>query len=238
MAVTAELEVLGESSPRGLEIADEVAALTITSRADFLQAIEFVRHVKLKRLRIEKELGPAISNAYKAHKSLVGLRRSYDSVLAEAEHALKGSACEWVAAETHREELEAKDREAAGLATAAAMRQAKAEELRSVGDAKGADALLGQPLGPLPPVVRRPNIPAVEGVSFSSKWGAVVTDFAKLVDYCSANPQWNKLLQSNQKEITKLVRALHGNMEFPGIEVTEGTRMSVSTSKDGTVWDQ
>ena len=84
----------------------------------------------------------------------------------------------------------------------------------------------------------RPNIPAVEGVSFSSKWEAVVTDFPKLVDYCSANPQWNKLLQSNQTEITKLVRALRGNMEFPGIEVTEGTRMSVSASKDGTVWDQ
>jgi hypothetical protein len=238
---------LDESSPRNLEIArdvqvtsDQVASLTIHSRQDFLQAIEFVRHVKLKRLKIEKELGPAVSHAHQAHKNLVALRRRYDDVLAGAEREIKASACAWVDAEKHRVELEATRQEVSAEATATAIRQAQADELRSNGSAKEADALLGEPLGPLPPVVRRQTVPVLDGVSFPSKWAAVVTDLPALIAYCAANPQWAKVLQPNQKELGKLVRALRGNMEFPGVEVTEDTTMSVSVTKDGTgdIWDQ
>lgn len=240
---------LNEASPRNrnMEIArevamaaDQVASLTVTSRADFLQAIEFVRHIKLKRLKLEKELGPAVSQAHQTHKSLVALRRQYDDVLAVAERTLKETACEWVNGEKEKVEFEATQREAAAVETATAVRQAQADELRASGDAKGADALLAQPLGPLPPVVRRQTVPVLDGVSFPSKWGAVVTDLPALIAYCAANPQWAKVLQPNQKELGKLVRALHGNMEFPGVTVTEDTTMSVSVTKDGTgdIWDQ
>jgi hypothetical protein len=36
------------------------------------------------------------------------------------------------------------------------------------------------------------------------------------------------------------VTSTPGNMEFPGVEVTEDTTMSVSVTKDGTgdIWDQ
>jgi len=216
----------------------QVSSVVITSTHDYVQAVEFLRQIKSNRRRIQEELRPSIAQAHRTHKELVALRRRHDDQLAEAELVLKRVVTEWVTTQDNAAAANAEAQRQAMEATAKASRLEQAERLRSNGDAKGADALMNEPLV-LPPVVQRQAVPEVEGISYRKKWGGKVTDLPALIAYCAEHPQWVKVLAPNHKEINRLAQALRGNLDLPGVVVTEDTVPAVSATKDetGDIWD-
>ena len=146
---------------------------------------------------------------------------------------------EWVTTQDRAAAAEAEAQRQAMETTAKAMRLEQASILRSNGDAKGADAVMSEPLI-APPVVQRRAVPEVEGISYRKKWAAEVTDLPALIAHCAAHPQWVKVLAPNHKELNRLVQALRGNLELPGVVVSEDTVPVVSATKDetGDIWDR
>ena len=142
----------------------QVSSVVITSTHDYVQAVEFLRQIKSNRRRIQEELRPSIAHAHRTHKELVALRRRHDDQLAEAELVLKRVVTEWVTTQDNAAAANAEAQRQAMEATAKASRLEQAERLRSNGDAKGADALMNEPLV-LPPVVQRQAVPEVEGIA-------------------------------------------------------------------------
>ena len=237
---SADPEGVARSIDHGVVLAVQQApSVVITSADDYVQAVEFLRQIKSHRRKVQHELGPSIAQAHRTHKELVALRRRHDDQLAGAELVLKRVVTEWVTTQDRAAAAEAEAQRQAMETTAKAMRLEQASILRSNGDAKGADAVMSEPLI-APPVVQRRAVPEVEGISYRKKWAAEVTDLPALIAHCAAHPQWVKVLAPNHKELNRLVQALRGNLELPGVVVSEDTVPVVSATKDetGDIWDR
>lgn len=173
MPVTQEIEILERYQIR--EVVEQAPTLVaraeafLVDSAEHLQeAADFLRTVKSARKKLADELKEPVSQAYRAHQSIVALRKRHDSPLASAETIVKRKVADYQneqerlrRAEEHRRQDELRKREEE-------KRLEAAQELEDAGHSADADTLLEQPIVTPPVVIPAPAKP--EGVSERQIW--------------------------------------------------------------------
>lgn len=217
-------------------VVQHVDDLSILSDRNYEQAIEFLRAIKALRKRVEDAYGPLVTQAHRAHKEAVAVRKRQDEPLAISEQCLKGKIAAWREKQETEERAARATRERQARETAEAVRESQVEVLRASGDVAQADALSCEPLT-LPPVVLRDSVPEVDGLQYRTRWTATVTDMNALIQQCAAEPKWQRVLSVNKSELKKLATALRDNLDLAGVTVKSTKDVAVvATRKDNEEW--
>lgn len=223
-----------EVKAESLSLSDQAQAMTVQSRADYVRGAHLLQLLKGMRKRVADEFGEMVSQAHKAHRAAVAVRKKIDTPLADGEQHLKTLLAGFMSEAKHLGEADHTSRLETATALAEVARKSRADDLRASGDVRGADAVMAGPLI-VPPVVRREVVPDINGISYRTRWAATVTDMGALVGACVANPEWLRLLKVNQTELDKLAKALRNNLDVPGVSVTERKEVAV-TATEGDEW--
>lgn len=186
-------------------------ALPVSSQEDYEAAGEELKAIKTKIKDLEsKRL--AITNPFMEKKRQVdALFRAPLALLAQAESSLKEKMSAYFSeVEKKRKAEEAERRaEAARLAREAAKAEANGQEGKATRKLAEAVAVVNSLLPS--------TAPSASGVSHSSIWDFEVVDFLALVKAVAAGKAPICLLQPNDTEIRKKVRALGEEHSMPGV---------------------
>lgn len=202
-----------------LALPDQARALSIENDEQYQAAALFLRECcKAVLKRADEIFDPIIASAHATHKEAVAQKRAVTAPIEEAERIVKDRIAGYLR-EQDRKRLEAQ-RVAEEAARKLAEEEAllKAEALQNAGRTVEADAVLEQPLAPLPVIVSAPP-PRAEGVARRTNYRAVVTDMKALVKHVAAHPEHSNLLLPNGPALNQLAKSLKGDLSIPGVRV-------------------
>lgn len=207
-------EVEVEGAP---EVVDDALALVATARTftintpdDYRRVAEFLQGVKTLRARIAETLDPHIRRVYEAHAALCKEKRDAEASAIEAERIAKDLLVVWDSAQeiARREE----QRRLEAVAREVALEQAV--EAEAAGDPAFADVLLATiPAAAVPPLT-----PKVDGIRFTERWSARVTDFGAFLAHVAARPDLQPLILPNMTALNQQARSLKSRLSLPGVE--------------------
>jgi hypothetical protein len=190
-----------------LAMVEQVRSLTVTDAQSADDAGGAIKELKRRRELWLSVVGPFVDEAYGAWKKQVAKRDAVAKPLDEAERELKGKLGGYMA------ECERQRRAAEAAAQAEAQRQAEAERaaevkvLEDAGDAESAAVVASEPV--VAPVIVAPPIAKPAGLSTMEVWKY------KVVDERAVPRQY---LQLNEGMILKIVKAMKGQTQIPGIQ--------------------
>lgn len=194
-----------------------VKSLVITNNTECEIAIEYEKGLSALIKEIDTTFDPHISAAFNAHRSLVAEKKKHAEPVEEAKRLIKSKRIIYVdEQERIRKELEAK-------LQAEARKQAEEAQLRDaiIAEAEGraieAEAILNE--STLCPVVSIANSTPKAGVGGAIReiWSAEVYDLGALVSAIQQGVASIGLIEPNQTALNQLARALHENMNVPGV---------------------
>ena len=172
---------------------------------------EWLTETQTIRKEIEATFDPGIAAQKVALETLRASKNRYAKPYEDAVMIVKGKLkAYWELKEAARREQEAKLREQA-KAEAEAKQKAKAEKLVKEGKVEQAQALIQAPVKTLPIIVG-PAVPKVDGISSRGGWKFRIVDEALIP---------REYLSVDEGKIGKVVRALEGRTNIPGVEVYE-----------------
>lgn len=189
---------------RALSVPERAKALTVTDRASCERAGEILETIKALRGEVESVFAPVVSKAFEAHKAAVAARKQVEGPLIEAEAYLRGQVSGFLTLEQGRAEAEREALEA--------NREAEIRRLEAAGDIAGADALRFAP---------RPETSAPPAVKSRTNWSWEVTDLAAVVRAVADGKAPSSILTIESKALGAIVRASRGEVDIPGIKVTQ-----------------
>lgn len=201
-----------------VERAKQIQVLTIEDR---VVAAEFGKRVAGAYKWFKEFIEPMKRKAAEAHKEICNQENSVCEPLEEAKRYLSSQIG---AFDQEQEKLrraeEARLQEEARVVAEAESRRAAAEQaltdaiaLEAVGDSKGAEAVLNNPVPQpvfVPPVVVPKQTPKTAGVSTAQNWKFRITD---------VNLIPREYMQPNEVAIGQVVRALKNKTVIPGVEI-------------------
>ena len=206
---------------------DRARALRVVDEVSFLQAGEWLKGIKALRTRVAEAFDPIVTKAHAAHKEAVSQRRTADEPLVEAERVLKQSIGIYTAERERQAREEARQREAELRRREEDDRVAEAAALEQAGEVEEATALIEQPVV-VAPVIPRPAVLKMRGISQREVWRAEVTNLQALVQAAAADEQWLALLKVDQVVLNGLARSLKGALKIPGVTVRKDTVVAAS----------
>ena len=244
--VESDVEVLeGERDPI-VEAADQLVVADQPSLD--LAGTLLVDRIKPTLKMIDESCGPVVSAAHAARKAATKQRNDLKAPLLEAEKILKAKVGDYLDEQERLRRIEAqriedeqrKLREAAEKKArdeAEAEKLRVAEELEEAGHSEAADAVLDSPVKVdvpdielPPPPIQAPAPQKVQGMSSSVQWGAEVEDLLALVKAVAAGDAPLNLINVDQSKLIAQVRALDGQVNYPGVRVTKKRTVAARAS--------
>lgn len=209
-----QTQIVDSKAISSLEYAKSIA---ITNNTECETAIEYEKGLSALIKEIDATFDPHISAAFNAHRSLVAEKKKHAEPVEEAKRLIKSKRIIYVdEQERIRKELEAK-------LQAEARKQAEEAQLRDaiIAEAEGraldAKAILNE--ATLCPVVSIANSTPKSGVGGAIReiWSAEVFNLHELVMAICEGKASIGLIEPNQTALNQLARALHKNMNVPGV---------------------
>ncbi len=221
MPATQEIEILERYKIR--QVVEQAPTLVaraeafLVDSADHLhEAADFLRTVKSARKKLADELKEPVSQAYRAHQSIVALRKRHDSPLASAETIVKRKVVDYQNEQNRLRRAEEQRRQDELRKREEEKRLEAAQELENAGHSADADVVLAEPIV-VPPVVM-PTAPKPEGVSERTIW--------KYRVYAEELMPRDFLIPDDRK-LGDLARATRGGALIPGVEFYAETVVAV-----------
>jgi hypothetical protein len=195
--------------------------LTVRTVVEYDASISFLKQIKASHQKVEREFGPMIEAANKAHKDAIALRNRILAPLVDAEAKLRDAAVSWKKSEDKRiaDEQARLQREADERAKRE--REAlerKAAEMKT--EAKR-DEYLSKAAAVVAPVVRvETEAPQVSGAAIATTWTFDVVDVNQIP---------REYMSVDMVKIGKVVRAMKAGTNIPGVRVftKEGLRVRI-----------
>lgn len=231
-----EVSELQEARDPVIEAADQ---LVVSDQPSLnLAGMLLTDRIKPTLKQIDASCGPVVAAANAAHKAATKQRNELKAPLLEAERLLKGKIAGYLDEQerlqrAEQARIDAEQRELREAAEKKAREEAEAEalaiaeRLEAEGDSAAADAVLDAPIvvdvpEELPPPAIAAPMPAkVQGISTRKEWVAEVTDFIRLVAAVANGAAPLSLLKVDQTKLNQQVRALDGQVQYPGVQITE-----------------
>jgi hypothetical protein len=216
-----------EEHRQALAVPDRARALVVVGQESLDIANAFLKDIKRLASKISESFDPQITQAHNLHRSLLTEKKKFTDPLEQAERIIKPKIADYLA-EEDRKHLEASrakaraEREAERIADEATD---KAYELDRKGQESKADAVIDKAYGKVgeilasAPVVPEP--PRKEGLSIREDWKAEIVN-AALVP--------REYLIPDEVKIGRVVRAMKGQIEIPGIRIFSVKIVSSRTS--------
>ena len=216
-----------ELTPEIIEI--ETQSLTIPERATTLRIIDaktysragnFWKEIRAIRAKVADSFDPLIKHVHAFHKATLAKKEEIDKPLENAERFVKSSMNTWNAeqeririAEQRRLEEIARKAEEERLLQEAIVTEAEARASGASKEeaAQEAAAIIEKPVY-VPPIIIPKEVPKVTGMSFRTIWKFRIIDIAKIP---------REYLEPDMVKIGRVVRALKGQTNIPGIRVYE-----------------
>ena len=199
-------------------IPGQVQKLTISTNAEYLDACELAKTIKLLRAEIDATFDPVIQKAYAAHKEAVATKRKFDGPLNDAEAIVKARIGHWLEERERKDQEEelrlqklAQDAEEQRQLEAAAM-------LDDLGETAEANKLLEETVL-APPVILAPSTPKVAGVSMTARYSAEVTNLLELVKAVAAGKAPLQCLKADTVFLNAQARAMRQALSYPGVRL-------------------
>jgi len=193
-----------------LALPSQARAFAITDDDSYTRVAEFLKGIKALRAEIASTFDPHIKRAHEAHASLCAEKRHAEQAAVEAEQIVKGLMVEWKAAQETQRLLDTKrlTEQAVDQILGHAVAAEAAGDVEAVEDA----------LASTPTVAVATATPKVEGVKFTERWSARVTNFAALVAHVATHPHLLGLLLPNTTALNLQARSLKRQLQIPGVE--------------------
>ena len=188
-------------------------------------AMEGVVRCSSARNRVETIFGEARDLANKAHKAITGAIKSLTDPLKQAEKLYGGKAYAWQKQEEDRLAAEERVRQETEKKKEEDKKVVVAEFLDMGGAHEDADRVLEEPVLVKPREVVGPAKPAGTSTRENMQWEC--TDLKKLVDAVHAGDAPLTALTTDDKVVTKLVKALKFETRLPGIRVWDAGTVAV-----------
>ena len=212
----------------------EAEALTITSQAEYEAAAAFLtQRIKPTLKAIEASCKPVVAAANAVHKAATKQRADLEAPLKEAERVVKGKLGEYTAEQQRIRQEEIRRQEEKRQREAEEEQLQRAAEAEAAGDTAKADAVLEEPTPePSMPAPPPPPPPAkAKGISTRAVWQAEVVDMSKLVEAVAAGTVPVSVLKVDQSKLLQQVRALDGQVNYPGVRVFSTQQVSARSAR-------
>lgn len=203
-------------------------AMVVKDQETHGQALEFLKSTAAKRKVVEEAFAEPKSAAWKAHKAIVELEKKLVQPCDDARRIVADKASRYEAECRRREEEERRRLEAEARKAEEDRILAEAEIAESFGDDVTAEAILSQPVEPMPVAVPTERA-KVEGVSSRELWRVEIVDLAALVRAAANNPAFVALLMPNMPALNALARATKQLMNVPGVKAVAEKSLAVRT---------
>lgn len=224
-AVALQPEVQQELANASDSLPAKAAALNVIDQVSLDMAGQALRDIKEMREKIAETFDPIVAAAFKAHRVACEQRNQFDTPLKLADTVIRGKVTGFhIEAERRRKAQEAL--EAAAAAEQQKQADAAAQEYEEAGEPELADAVRQEAAVTSVPTVVAPPM-ATKGVSVRPVWKAEVVDFMALVKAVAEGKAPPKLLLPNEKVLGELARSLQGDLDVPGVKVTESKGLAV-----------
>ena len=166
--------------------------------------------------------------AQEAHKSIVAAEKQQLEPVERAESIVKQKMAAWERAERDRIMAERRRLEAEARKRDEDRRFAAAIAAEEAGKKAEAEAILERPAPA--PVVKMPEAPKVEGISYRTTYSGTVVDKAAFIRWIAENPEERgHFVLFNQSAIDSRAREMRGAFNLPGCELNE--RRSVAAGR-------
>lgn len=187
---------------------EKARAIKITGPAEYAEAGEMLKGIKVLRREVDAAFDPIIQKAHAAHKEAIAQKSKVEAPLTEADTILRrGLAVYTQEEERKRRAEEARLRELARKAEEERM-LAEAQMLADMGQHEQAEAVLSEPVFAAPVVLPK-ETPKVAGVFHREDWKFRIVNAALIP---------RGYLIPDEKSIGAVVRASQGKIQIPGIE--------------------
>lgn len=221
MPVTQEIGILEryqikEVVEQAPSLVARAEAFVVDSAERLQEAADFLRTVKSARKKLVNELKEPVSQARRAHLSIVALRQRHDSPLVLAERIVKCKVADYQNEQESLRREEEQRLQAELRKREEEKRLEAAQKLEDAGHKADADAVLEQPIV-VPPVVV-PAAPKPEGVSGRQIWKHRVVNEALIP---------HAFLMINDRALAEIARTGRENASVPGVEFYPETVVAV-----------
>jgi len=200
---------------RAVSVPQQAQAFTVASNADMLRADELLITWRTLEAEVHEAFDGIVDKAHQAHKEAVAQRKRYLEPIEQGRAILKPKMAEW------NKEQERIRQEEQRKAEEAARKRAEDEALEmaalaeKVGDNALADAIMEQPITPMPVFV--PKLSPKTATRFQERWYAECVDIKALCRAIADGKQPIALIEPNMVALNKLAGALKGSMQIPGV---------------------
>ena len=205
---------VGEIETQTQNVETEALAVKVTSKPKYDAADELIRQVLGLKAAVHETFDPVVSAAHTAHKEAVAACKKHLDPLERAERHLRRQMSDWAEAEERKRlEAEAKKRAEAERKLREA-REAEAAALREEGAEEEAEELEQQPV--IVPDIELKDRTKLDNVSYREDWKYRIADRTALRKWLYENHP--NLLIIDESTLGKMVRAMKGNTNIPGVQ--------------------
>lgn len=192
------------------------AVMLVVDALSYEAAAEFLLDIKTYRKQLGETFDPIVRKAHAAHKEALAQKQKHEQPAIHAEKIVMSRMLEWRQAEKARADAEAREAEVEARRRAEEEQLAAAEAAEKAGDKAAAEAIVSEaPV--VAPVLARPAVPKVAGISVRDNWSAEVTNFADLVRAVADGKVPTGVLLPNMPTLNSLARSMKGELRFPGV---------------------
>lgn len=207
-------------------ILEHARSLEVTDQGSYEIAMEGAARCARGKARVEELFGEARDLAHKAHKAITGAIKRVTDPLKRAQDIYSRKAYAWEKAEKDRLEAEELARQEAEREKLEDQKADVAEFLDAAGAHDEAEQLLDEePVSVAPRKVEGPTRP--EGTSTRENWQWRCEDLKALVEAVASGGVPLSVVTTAGPVITKMVKALKGETNLPGIRVWDQGTVAV-----------
>lgn len=222
--------LIPEKNEKGLTAVDRARALSIVTKEDYTAADQFCSGLKELEKEVDAAYDEHISDAFKAHRSLVAKKKVYAEPIDEARKIIKGKMIVWKDEQERLQRIE--EERLAKEAKAKTEQEAldRAAALEAQGDHEAASAAVDEAaLAPAPRPVVESYVPKSSSV-FSTRWSATITDplyVLKAIE--AAGKVLAKSKTKDAQEACDLLRQAHTDAKYMTYDQVALNRQATAT---------
>jgi hypothetical protein len=204
-----------------------VRELEIKDQPSYDKGAELLKGIKALQKEVNETFDPAISQAYKAHKSILSAKHTHEQPLLQAEMILKGKILGYETEQKRKQaELQRRaEEEAKKQSEEIAFTLAKdAEDLGAPPET--VEQILNTQFVQSAPVVSQIHNRA-QGLSQRETYSAEVVDIVALCRAVADGRAKPELVLPNMTALNALARALKSSFDVPGCKLASGSSLNV-----------
>lgn len=199
--------LLSDTNQEGIDAISRAKSIAINSREEYAAADQFCASLKELEKKVDEAYDEHISSAFKAHRSLVAKKNSFEQPILEARKIIKAKLVSWQDYEEEQRKKEEIKQQAEASKRANDEAIAYAQQAHSIGDAEEAERIINAPVEV--PVIVVPKSAPKTTTTLQTRWDFRITDPASVP---------REYLMVDTVKVGQIVRALKNETRIPGVE--------------------